>query len=393
MEKSKSQQLLILALLSADIAVMGDKVIYPIVANLYSAFPDQTGWVNYIVSGPLFIIFLISLLTSKLFPYFSKKKILVFSGVLFAVTSIFGCAIENVVYISIMRTLYGASIAMINVTAVAFIAEISSTNEERNRITSVFNGGLAVIGTVASLCAGILGAASWKGVFRYYYISILMVALFVLLLPETNQKTETVTAAVNKQKSKTYSPQFWICMATVTVIALCFNIIAMFVSAYIAENGLGGTSESSIASALVTVGSMAVSFCFTQLYKRWKKNTILLSNLLLIIAFLVLHFAASLILTYISMFAVGAAYMCALNFSYSQGAALAPDRIDDAIGMATALFAVAGFLSTYIVTGLMEIMGTQNIKTIILVPLALLIVLVLFYPIITKGNKRAPENE
>lgn len=385
MEKINKQRFfLILALLSADIAIMGDKVIYPIISNLYSAFPDQTGWVNYIVSGPLFITFLFSLNTSKLFSYFSKKKILVFSGILFAVSSIWGCAIENVIYISIMRTFYGASIAMINVSAIALIAEISSTDDERNRITSIFNGGLSVIGTIASLCAGILGAVSWKGVFRYYYISITMVILFIVFLPDTKLKASAVENNDNKRGQKPYSSQFWICMTTVTLIALCFNIIAMFVSTYITENGLGGTRESSVASALVTVGSMILSLCFTRLYKKWGKNTILLSTVLLIIAFLVLHFTTDLILTCISMLAVGGAYMCALNFSYSEGAALAPDRIDGAIGMATALFAVAGFLSTYIVTGLMEIMGTQDIKTIILVPLVLLIVLTIFYPIITK---------
>ena len=75
MKKEKGKQLpFIIALLSANIAVMGDNAIYPIITNIYATFPEQMGWVNYIVSGPLFVIFLVSLAASRLFRRYSKRR-------------------------------------------------------------------------------------------------------------------------------------------------------------------------------------------------------------------------------------------------------------------------------------------------------------------------------
>lgn len=51
------------------------------------------------------------------------------------------------------------------------------------------------------------------------------------------------------------------------------------------------------------------------------------------------------------------------SYSYAHGAILAPTRVDEAIGIATAAYAIAGFLSTYAATGLMSIMGTAKITS------------------------------
>lgn len=191
MNISKGKQfLMIAALLSANIAVMGDNALYPIIANLYGAYPEQIGLVNYVVSGPLMVIFVVSLFASRLFPYFSKKTIMIAGGILFAVSSMFGVAVDSIYYIMVMCTLYGVAITLVNVAAVALIAEIYVDEEKRNWMMGFFNGAMAIFRTIAGLCSGALGATDWKGAYRYYYISIPMVLLFALFLPNMGSGKE-----------------------------------------------------------------------------------------------------------------------------------------------------------------------------------------------------------
>lgn len=386
MELSKGKQaLLITALLSANIAVMGDNAIYPIIANIYGAFPDQIGLVNYIVSGPLFVIFLVSLFASRLFSYFSKKTIMIFGGILFALSSILGVTVENIYYIMAMRTLYGISIALINVAAVALIADIYVDEEKRNWMMGIFNGGMAIFGTIASLCSGVLASSDWKGAYRYYYVAIPMVILFLLFIPNMKSANEQQFESSENAKvqKEPYSLQFWITIIIVALVTLCFNIVANFSSTYVAEHQLGSTATAGVVSAVCTLGSMVFSFLFGGLYSKFRKNLLAVSSIMLAVAFAILYFTTNLYLTFIAMFIMGGAYGIALAFSYGHGAILAPTRVDDAIGIATAAYAIAGFLSTYAATGMMNLMGTDQITPTFLITLIGAIVITIVYPILT----------
>lgn len=382
MNESKGKQILfVIALLCANIAVMGDNAIYPIIANIYGTFPDQMGWVNYIVSGPLFIIFLVSLAASKLFKYFSKKSIMVIGGVLFAVSSILGVAVENVIYIAAMRTVYGVSIALINVSAMALIAEVYEDEDKRGWMTGIFNAAMSVFGTIASLCAGVLAVDRWQNAYRYYYVAIPMVILFALFLPnmKERQAADASHASGESHAKEPYSAQFWTMIITVSLITLCFYLITNFSSTYIAEHNLGNTTSAGVASACCTLGSMVFCIAFGGIYSRMQKNLPILSCIMIVFSYVILYFTANLMLTYIAIFLVGGAYGMALSFAYAHGAALAPTRVDDAIGMATASYAIAGFLSTYIASGLMSVMGTDMITPVFIVPMILVIVIGIAY--------------
>lgn len=322
MELSKGKQiLLIAALLSANIAVMGDNAIYPIIANIYGAFPDQIGLVNYIVFGPLFVIFVVSLFASNLFRYFSKKVIMVFGGILFAASSILGVAVENIYYIMAMRTIYGIS----------------------------------------------------------------MVILFLLFLPNMKSENETQTGSSNelKEKKEPYSLQFWITIVIVALVTLCFNIVANFSSTYVAEHQLGNTATAGIVSSVCTLGSMVFSFLFGGLYGKFKKNLLAISSIMLAAAFAMLYFTSNLYITFVSMFIMGGAYGIALAFSYGHGTILAPTRMDDAIGIATAAYAIAGFASTYAATGMMQLMSTNLITPVFVIPMIGAVIITIVYPLLT----------
>lgn len=254
-----------------------------------------------------------------------------------------------------------------------------------------FNGAMAIFGTIAGLCSGALGATDWKGAYRYYYISIPMVLLFALFLPNMGsgkEKQEGDSAAqAPEQKKEPYSLQFWITIVIVALVTLCFNIVANFSSVYIAEHELGSTATAGLVSASCTLGSMIFSFLFGALYGKFKKNLLAVSSVLLAVAFAIMYFTVSLPLTFVAMILMGGAYGMALSFSYGHGAILAPTRVDDAIGIATAAYAIAGFLSTYAATGLMSLLGTNLITPVFFITFIGAVAITVVYPFATAKQK------
>ena len=377
---------MIFALVFANFAVMGDNVLYPVVYNIYGAFPEQVSLVNYIVSGPQFVIFVVSLFASRLIPRFTKKQVLVSGGVLFALTSILGVAVDNIYYIIAMRTLYGASVALINVAAVAFIAELYTDEKKRGWLMGFFNSIMAVFGIIASLASGVLGSADWKGAYRYYWLSVPMVLLFLFLLPNIKKTdaTDSMDTPETAQKKEPYSGQFWLMIVIVAVVTLCFNIMANFSSTYLAENSLGDTATSGIASAICTLGSAVFSFLFGALYGKLKKHLLTLSSAMLVVSYVIMYWGRNLLLTFIALALVGGAYGMAMAFSYAHGIVLAPTRPDDAIGIATAAYAISGFLSTYAATGMMNLLGTEQITPTFIIPMMVCVVLTVIYPILSR---------
>ena len=69
-EMTKGKKILFLvALMMTTFVTMGDNLLYPITSNIYGEFYENIGLTNYVVSGPLLLIFVVSLIA----PAFLKK--------------------------------------------------------------------------------------------------------------------------------------------------------------------------------------------------------------------------------------------------------------------------------------------------------------------------------
>ena len=78
--------LFLISLFLTNVAVMADMVIIPAGNGLYETFQNDAA-VNFILSGPSFIMLFSAMLCGKLMQYLSKKKILIGAMILFAVSA------------------------------------------------------------------------------------------------------------------------------------------------------------------------------------------------------------------------------------------------------------------------------------------------------------------
>ena len=142
--------LFLISLFLTNVAVMADMVIIPAGNGLYETFQNDAA-VNFILSGPSFIMLFSAMLCGKLMQYLSKKKILIGAMILFAVSAILGGAVANVYYVLVMRILVGISMGFVNAAAMALIAEVYVDEDKRGTIMGIFNATMAGTGAVISL--------------------------------------------------------------------------------------------------------------------------------------------------------------------------------------------------------------------------------------------------
>lgn len=180
--------LFLLTLFLTNIAIMADMVLVPAFGGIYETFGESINLVNFIVSGPALICIVASLISGKMMQYINKKSLMIIGFALFTIGSIFGAAIEMPYYMAFMRILVGIGWGFVNVTAIAFIADIFPDEKKRSTMMGAFNAAQAAVGALIGLIAGFIATASWQSVFKVYWISIPILAMIILFMPQKSME-------------------------------------------------------------------------------------------------------------------------------------------------------------------------------------------------------------
>lgn len=396
-EMSKSRKILFLiALLLTNIAVMGDNLLYPITANIYEEFADNIGITNYVVSGPLLVIFLVSLIAPAFLKKMSQKTMLIIGGVLFAVSTIFGAAVPNIVYMAVMRTFTGIGQALINVSAMSLITAVYNDEQQRGATMGLYNSFMPVVGIIFGLVSGVLAVGGWRNAYLGYLAAIPMLIMIILFIPSIKNEEPAAEAAQGGKttaEKKSFPAFFWIAVISFLIIVIAFNMMAFYVSFYVSEHALGNESVAGVMSTMISVGSMVFCFIYGKIYGKLKIHTMTLSIVMLAAALALLRFVPVLGVTVVALILVGGSYGLALTYCYAIGAECAPEgREDTAIGIVTATYAIGGFVATYISTWLMDVMHTNGaITPTLIVPMILMIVALILF--LFFAGKRKNEKE
>lgn len=390
-EMTKGRALLFLiSLFLTNVAVMADMVIIPAGNGLYETFQNDAA-VNFILSGPSFIMLFSAMLCGKLMQYLSKKKILVGAMVLFAVSAILGGAVENVYYVLAMRVLVGISMGFVNAAAMALIAEVYVDEDKRGTIMGIFNATMAGTGAVISLIAGVFAVRSWNEVFKVYWIAVPVIVMMLFFIPMTPPEGDQ--QAGEEEGSHTGSPYL---MRQVMLMVSCFAynlvyaVIYYQVSVLVAEQGYGNESIAALLSTLGTVGSCILCILFGTLYSKLKRATIIFGYAGLCISYLMLFLASSPVMAGIACTLCGASYGYGFSYFFLRCTVVVPkEKVSSSISMTTAIGGFGMFLSTYACTMLQKILGTTGIVS--LLPVAIAVsgigaVLSVIYTVMDKKN-------
>lgn len=372
-ELSKGKRILFyIAILLTNVAVMGELVMTPIIYNLYDTFSYNMAGVNFIVSGPPLIVVAASLAASKLCNAISKKKVLIMGASLFAIGSLFCVVVPTIPYMIVMRTVVGVGEGIVNVAAMAFIAEVYIDEQKRSTFMGIYTAAMSAIGAILSGLSGILAESGWRYAFRAYWLSIPMLLFVILFIPNleacrNESDSDTDSPSMDSSvKKEPYGTAYLFMMVIYCLFNLGYATITYYISTYTQEQNLGGTSFAGFLTAMCTVGSLIISLMFGKIYQKLAGCTSYVAIVMGLISAIMLHFVPGKTTSILAMFMIGGAYGIMYSFAYAHGSALVPiSRINDAMGWATIGYALPMFCSTYFVTWLMnDVFHTTSITTV-----------------------------
>ncbi|HMM06464.1 MAG TPA: MFS transporter [Clostridiales bacterium] len=369
MEITKTKRLLALtAIFASTIVVMADLVITPVIGLIYGYYPDHVSAVNFIVSGPMLVLVIASLLTPLLFKVMDKKLVFIIGSAIFTVGAIFGVAVDHPLYICFTRALVGVGEGIVNVVGITYIAELYQEQKDRSRITGFYNAALSVAGMVLSYVAGMLAADGvWLQVYKIYWIAIPMLLLVIFLIPSVKPVKKASAAADSEKKVKQKKDQlgwkYWFMTVCWFVINVVLGAsILYYLSLYIFENGLGDSTFSGLCIAVKSICGILICIGFGWIMNRCKRYTSTISYAVAAVTLIAMVIMPSKFMALVIGTICGLTYKILFSYNYAHGFEIVPaSRTDDAVSITTAVYGVGSFLCTYFATWLMTVMKTDMV--------------------------------
>ena len=392
---SKARMILILlALFLSTSCTMGDMVIVPIAGNLYDVFP-QVGLVNAIISAPALIGVPFCLLGGYLSDKMNKKILMVIGFALYTVTSVFGCAFENVYFILVCRLIAtGVAWGLTSSAALGIIAELYEDEGKRGPVNGWYNAVMAALGSVLSLVAGYLAVSAWQNAFRAYWINIPILILLVVFLPSMPAEKKEASAAEEVKKGRT-TQAGWMkglipILIQVLLVASSYYVITYMISVYVIDTGIGNEAFSGTLSSAGTICSFLANLAFGLIYSKLKKATAIPSFIAIGAGFLLMAFFPSRAVALVVCALMGGFWGIFYSFFFTECSVVVPEeKQGTAIGITSAVNGIAMFLCTYLVTGLKSVMKAESVTAVFPVfGIVVLGVCVYVVLLLMRGKKR-----
>lgn len=349
----------LIAIFLTNVALMNDQAIIPIINNIYTVFPENQSMVNYVVTGSLVVYIITSLLAGKLTERMSKKTIIVVAFGIFTLAAVLCVAIENVYYIAVMRTIIAASIGVINVSAIAMVADAFESEKKRSIFIGLFNSSMAVIGAIIAIIAGNLAVGAWQSVFRVFYIGIPVFFLLLFFLPKTSPDEKSNQAAGKQAFDlKTFIPF----ILSFFILVSSFMVYQYMLSVYIAEHALGDEAFVGICASMITITSGILCALFGLIYERLHKVDYVISFALVGLSYILLYFFPVKSIIIVCSALMGMAFGNGISYAYMEATVIVPpSQTSKSIAIVTAVQGAGMFVSTYLATFCMNILHTNSL--------------------------------
>lgn len=378
-QMSKGKSILFLgSLFLTTIASVGELVIMPITYNFYQFFPENTAAVNFIISGPMLIMIVMSLLVPYMIKLIGEKNTLLTGCVLFTVSGILGLQILSLPYIILWRIVNAISQAMVNVTALVIITNVYNNEQKRATITGLYSAAMALFAASMSAASGFLASQTWTNAFLLYWAGVPMIIFAILFIPKL-KKTESPNTEVKIEKTnKLKEPMgatFWIFTAIMASFYICYCVMAYFSSVYVAEHNLGTATFAGIVVSVANIASMLSGLFFGFIFSKVKNKIAMYSYLVLAIAIALMYFFPSSAIVLIANFIAGAVMNAVYAFSFTFGPSLVPEsRKERAIATVQAVSGAGQFGATYFATWLMaSVFKTEFLTPVLIVPAVIMV--------------------
>ena len=383
--------LLMIALLSATLGMVGDSLITPGADQMFKHYGNEV-FVNFLLSGPNLVSMFASIAAGVMQRYVDKKKVLLLGMALFVVGGSLGAVIENQAYMMFMRCLVGIALGFTNVTAMSIVTTMYVNDDRRSRMIGIINAGMFLSATVVTAWSGwVCEMYGFRAMFYLYAIGLVSIVLILTMIPR-------IPADIHVAEDESQGPESGLKNWRLKLATMCagyfvfqvsYAIICFFISVYADETGLGGPAFSGRLTAALFIGALVASLCFGFVYPKLKRHSMTLSMGLLVVGYIILIALPSTVPVIIGCLIFGYANANAFSQALMRAGIVAPARNASlAVGITAAVMGFGFFVSTFTVTLLKSVIGVDALLPVMPVILVINIILVIVsFVYITISNK------
>lgn len=363
-QQSKLRNLmLMITLFISTASIMGDSVITVITSRLYELYDAWA--VNLMISGPCIAGLLACPIAGRLCDRTDKKVIMLTGYILYAISGIGGAAVDNEIYMVVMRFFAtGICYGLTSTAAMGIITDCYGDEEMRGKVVGWYNAAMALIGGVVGLAAGALAVDNWKMAFAVNWFSIVVIVLIIFFVPACPPVQRSSALDANGRNAPGqkgwYTPLISL-LAAFFVIGFCYYTILTMMDLYVADNSLGSSAFTGLLGTLGTVGSFAACSAFGFTYGKLKNRAGIPSYLILGLGFFLLAFFPTKIMVMVICIIMGAAWGNAYSYWWMRCTVVVPEEMAGvSIGFTGTVNSLCGFPVPYILLFLKNTMHTDN---------------------------------
>lgn len=269
--KTKMEKFAILSLSWMLISTYSVSTALPAMKEYYIEYSGSQ--VEFLVSAAALGITFTILFNTVIAKYLRERQMVAGGLLLLSVSGIVPVFTDIYPVILGSRFLLGIGIGLVNVKAISMISERYSGREQETLLG--FRSSFEMLGNaVLTLIAGQLLAFGWQKAFSVYALGFLVLALYLLFVPEKEGNvSDTAAAGVLKEKFERKNAEtaifYTICgFLLVVANAACSLRIPVLVE----ERGFGTASTASIVLSILMIVGILAGFLYGNLLKICRKK-------------------------------------------------------------------------------------------------------------------------
>ncbi|MDY0407954.1 MFS transporter [Paracerasibacillus soli] len=338
--------------------VMAGAAISPALGLIAAQFPDADPvMIKLVLTAPSLFIIPFSFLSSYLTKKISKRSIVLWGLAIYILTGVGAQFTNSIEMLLAFRFLLGAGVGLVMPLSFTLISDHFKGKEQVKMMgynTAFSNVG----GIVTMLLAGYLASFNWRVPFNVYWIGLIIFVLVFLYLP----KNKPIKPLDGEAKKGIPLSVYGLALAA-CVIMMVYYAVATNMALYLEQNHLGNSKVAGLVMSFTTVGGMITSIILVRLQDLFKSYIMLVSLLVMGIAFGLLSISNSIIVVLVSVCLIG----------FGQGVifplinvktlnSVDPSITDRVIAIVSSLIYIGQFLSPIVFDSISRLAGIPTIR-------------------------------
>lgn len=258
MDTNKEREITVAILSVSLITVMAGAIVAPAMSSLSLFFSEQSpSVIKLIVTLPALIVIPTAMVTGRMADRFGRRNLLLLGLILYLVGGLGGAFSANFYILLGFRAILGLSVGLVMPISTGLVSEFFHGEKARQMMgwVSAANhfGGMA-----AQIVSGALAIMSWRCSFGVYGIALISLIVVAFWLPEP-------TSHAQKGQTTPLPRKTYFNAVFMLLLMVIFYTVPLNISLFVEGTGMGSSTTSGIACALVTGAPFLVGIFFQKI--------------------------------------------------------------------------------------------------------------------------------